>query len=49
MATEDLCWLPATELAAAIRRKCLSPVEVLRASARFEQMYPWAAKKPPES
>src|SRR3989441_10151647 len=31
MADERLCWLPATELAAAIRRKRVSPVEVVDA------------------
>ena len=31
MAKDDICWLSATELAKAIRRKQLSPVEVTRA------------------
>ncbi|HEV8718165.1 MAG TPA: amidase [Candidatus Binatia bacterium] len=41
MAAEDLCWLPATELAAAIRRKRLSPLEVIRAVlAQIERLNP---------
>jgi aspartyl-tRNA(Asn)/glutamyl-tRNA(Gln) amidotransferase subunit A len=41
MAADDLCWMPAAELAAAIRKKALSPVEVMRAVlARIERANP---------
>jgi aspartyl-tRNA(Asn)/glutamyl-tRNA(Gln) amidotransferase subunit A len=41
MANEDLCWMSAAALAAAIRRKKLSPVEVVRAVlARIERLNP---------
>src|SRR5205809_3044374 len=41
MADERLCWLPATELAAAIRRKRVSPVEVVDAILeRVERINP---------
>jgi Asp-tRNA(Asn)/Glu-tRNA(Gln) amidotransferase A subunit family amidase len=41
MPTQDLCWLPATELAALIRRRRVSPVEVVDAVlARIEQVNP---------
>jgi aspartyl-tRNA(Asn)/glutamyl-tRNA(Gln) amidotransferase subunit A len=32
MTTDALCWLPASELAGLIRRKQVSPVEVVRAT-----------------
>src|SRR5437773_9964137 len=32
MANEELCWIPASELAGLIRRKKVSPVEVVRAA-----------------
>ena len=31
MASDELCWMPASEMAAAIRRKKVSPVEVMKA------------------
>jgi Asp-tRNA(Asn)/Glu-tRNA(Gln) amidotransferase A subunit family amidase len=41
MGSEDLCWMPAAELAAAIKRKKVSPVEVVRAVlARIERLNP---------
>ena len=41
MASDDLCWMPATALAAAIKRKKLSPVELMRAVlARIEKLNP---------
>ncbi|MBI3300460.1 MAG: amidase [Deltaproteobacteria bacterium] len=41
MASEDLCWLSAAETAAAIKRKKVSPVEVLRAVlAQIERLNP---------
>ncbi len=41
MAKDDICWLSATELAKAIRRKRLSPVEVTRAILdRIDQLNP---------
>lgn len=41
MATDDLCWMPAAAMAAAIRKKTLSPVEVMRALlARIERVNP---------
>ena len=41
MAKDELCWLPATDLAAAIRRKKVSPVEVVDAVlARIEKLNP---------
>jgi aspartyl-tRNA(Asn)/glutamyl-tRNA(Gln) amidotransferase subunit A len=41
MATVDLCWMPATELAALIRRKKVSPVEVVDAVlARIDKLNP---------
>jgi aspartyl-tRNA(Asn)/glutamyl-tRNA(Gln) amidotransferase subunit A len=40
-ASEELCWLPATELAALIRRRKVSPVEVLNAVlARIDKVNP---------
>jgi aspartyl-tRNA(Asn)/glutamyl-tRNA(Gln) amidotransferase subunit A len=41
MASDDLCWMPAAELAAAIRRKAVSPVEAVRAALdRIERVNP---------
>jgi len=41
MTTDDICWLPATELAAAIATKKLSPVEVVNATLdRAERFQP---------
>src|SRR2546430_4932731 len=41
MADERLCWLPATELAALMRRKKVSPVEVMDAILdRIERINP---------
>jgi aspartyl-tRNA(Asn)/glutamyl-tRNA(Gln) amidotransferase subunit A len=41
MGSEDLCWMPAAELAAAITRKKVSPVEVVRAVlARIDRLNP---------
>src|SRR5213594_550721 len=41
MASDDLCWMSAAEMAAAIRKKKLSPVEVMRAVlARIERVNP---------
>jgi aspartyl-tRNA(Asn)/glutamyl-tRNA(Gln) amidotransferase subunit A len=41
MSDSDLCYMPATDLAAAIRRKQVSPVEVITAVlARIEQLNP---------
>src|SRR6266853_2892580 len=41
MAPDDLCWMPASEMAAAIRRKKVSPVEVMKAVlARIERLNP---------
>ncbi len=41
MGTDDLCWLPATELTALIRAKKLSPVELAEAVlARIERINP---------
>lgn len=41
MANEDFCWLPATELAALIRRKKVSPVEVVQATLdRIDRLNP---------
>jgi aspartyl-tRNA(Asn)/glutamyl-tRNA(Gln) amidotransferase subunit A len=41
MASDELCWLPALELAQRIRRKALSPVEVVDAVlARMERINP---------
>src|SRR6266540_2184603 len=41
MATDNLCWMPAADMAAAIRKKTLSPVEVVRALlARIERVNP---------
>ena len=38
---DDLCWLPATELAALIRRRKVSPVEVVNAVLdRIERLNP---------
>ena len=31
MGSDELCWMPAAQMAAAIRTKKLSPVEVMRA------------------
>jgi Asp-tRNA(Asn)/Glu-tRNA(Gln) amidotransferase A subunit family amidase len=41
MADARLAWLPATELAAMIRNKTMSPVEVVAPYAR-----PWAQHRP---
>src|SRR5882724_13344998 len=41
MAPDELCWMPASEMAAAIRRKKVSPVEVMKAVlARVERLNP---------
>ena len=41
MASDELCWMPASSLAAAIKKKRLSPVEVMRAVlARIERLNP---------
>jgi len=41
MASDELCWMPAAEMAGAIKRKTLSPVEVMRAVlARIERVNP---------
>ncbi|MBX3015152.1 MAG: hypothetical protein KF832_26775 [Caldilineaceae bacterium] len=40
----ELCFTPATELAAAIRQRPLSPV--LQAAAAFEQAQPWTGVRP---
>ncbi len=41
MANDDLCWLSATELAARIRKKEVSPVEVVRATLdRIDRLNP---------
>ncbi|TMK73996.1 MAG: amidase [Actinobacteria bacterium] len=41
MAPDELCWMPASEMAAAIRRKKVSPVEVMKAVlARIERLNP---------
>jgi Asp-tRNA(Asn)/Glu-tRNA(Gln) amidotransferase A subunit family amidase len=41
MARDELCWMPAAELASAIKRKRLSPVEVVRSAlARIERLNP---------
>jgi aspartyl-tRNA(Asn)/glutamyl-tRNA(Gln) amidotransferase subunit A len=41
MATAELCWLPATDLAALIRRRKVSPVEVMDALlARIDKLNP---------
>jgi aspartyl-tRNA(Asn)/glutamyl-tRNA(Gln) amidotransferase subunit A len=41
MASDELCWLPATELAGLIRKKRVSPVEVVDAVlARIERLNP---------
>jgi Asp-tRNA(Asn)/Glu-tRNA(Gln) amidotransferase A subunit family amidase len=41
MASDELCWMPAADMAAAIRKKKLSPVEVMRAVlARVERVNP---------
>jgi aspartyl-tRNA(Asn)/glutamyl-tRNA(Gln) amidotransferase subunit A len=41
MATDELCWMPASVMAAAIRKKSVSPVEVMRAVlARIERLNP---------
>jgi aspartyl-tRNA(Asn)/glutamyl-tRNA(Gln) amidotransferase subunit A len=41
MASDELCWMPASRMAAAIKRKTLSPVEVMRAVlARIERVNP---------
>ena len=50
MNNSDLCWMSAADLAAAIARKKVSPLEVvdavLRASAAFEAAHPWAQRRP---
>jgi aspartyl-tRNA(Asn)/glutamyl-tRNA(Gln) amidotransferase subunit A len=41
MASDDVCWMAATELATAIKKRKLSPVEVMRAVlARVERLNP---------
>ena len=41
MASQELCWMPAADMAGAIKRRKLSPVEVMRAVlARIEQLNP---------
>jgi aspartyl-tRNA(Asn)/glutamyl-tRNA(Gln) amidotransferase subunit A len=41
MASDGLCWMPASEMAAAIRRRKVSPVEVMKAVlARIEKLNP---------
>jgi len=41
MGSDELCWMPAAQMAAAIRTKKLSPVEVMRAVlARIERVNP---------
>jgi aspartyl-tRNA(Asn)/glutamyl-tRNA(Gln) amidotransferase subunit A len=41
MASDDLCWMPAAEMAAAIRRRRISPVDVVRAILdRIERVNP---------
>jgi aspartyl-tRNA(Asn)/glutamyl-tRNA(Gln) amidotransferase subunit A len=41
MANDELCWMPAAEMASAIRRRKLSPVEVMKAVlARIERLNP---------
>ncbi len=41
MSTTELCWMPATELAAAIQRRELSPVDLMEAVlARIEALNP---------
>lgn len=41
MSTTELCWMPATELAAAIQKRELSPVEIMEAAlARIEALNP---------
>jgi aspartyl-tRNA(Asn)/glutamyl-tRNA(Gln) amidotransferase subunit A len=41
MASDDLCWMPAAAMAVAIRKKKLSPVEVMRAVlGRIERVNP---------
>src|SRR6267378_5975140 len=40
-ASDDLCWMPASEMAPAIKRRKLSPVEVTKAVlARIERLNP---------
>ncbi|HEU4437763.1 MAG TPA: amidase family protein [Methylomirabilota bacterium] len=39
--SEDLCWMPASEMAPAIKRRKLSPVEVMKAVlGRIERLNP---------
>jgi Asp-tRNA(Asn)/Glu-tRNA(Gln) amidotransferase A subunit family amidase len=41
MAADELCWMPAARLVAAIKRKKVSPVEVMRAVLdRIERVNP---------
>ena len=41
MSADDLCWMPASEMAPAIKRRKLSPVEVTKAVlARIERLNP---------
>jgi len=41
MASDGLCWMPASEMAAAIRRRKISPVEVMKVVlARIERLNP---------
>src|SRR5512132_1959301 len=41
MAPDELCWMPASEMAAAIRRKKVSPVEVMKeVLARIDRLNP---------
>ena len=40
-AADDLCWMPASEMAPAIKRRKISPVEVMTAVlARIERLNP---------
>src|SRR4026208_2395363 len=41
MTADDLCWMPAAEVASAVKRRKLSPVEVMKAVlARIERVNP---------
>ena len=52
MTSDELCWLSATDLAALIRRRKVSPVEVIDAvlerigRLNHEQARPWANARP---
>ena len=49
MATnDDLCWMPASEMAPAIKRRKISPVEVMKAVlARIERLNPRLSRREP--